>query len=171
MTVRSRELPPSPEDWPPAARDLLDERIAMAVQEDEDPRRALDLEVWRDAEIHREAAAFYHRLLTEGAEGAEARRYLEERDLPPDLVKAFQIGFAPNDWDGLMKRALKKGYTAEQLEDAGLVHATWRGREKCHFLNPVPIREISARWVDKFSATRADAILTLKAALEPERDT
>jgi DNA primase len=74
--------------------------------------------------IHREAAAFYHRLLTEGSEGTEARRYLEERDLPPDLIRAFQVGFAPNEWDGLMKRALQKGYTAEQLESAGLVVAS-----------------------------------------------
>jgi DNA primase len=71
--------------------------------------------------IHREAAAFYHRLLTEEAAGAAARRYLEERDLPPDLIREFQVGFAPNEWDGLLKRALRKGYTCAQLEAAGLV--------------------------------------------------
>ncbi len=71
--------------------------------------------------IHRDAAAFYHRLLMEGVEGAEARRYLEERDLPLEMLKEFQVGFAPNEWDGLMKRALKKGYTSEQLEAAGVV--------------------------------------------------
>jgi len=80
--------------------------------------------------IHRDAAAFYHRLLTEGAEGAEARRYLEERDLPADILKDFQIGFAPNEWDGLMKRALKKGYTPEQLEIAGLVVPSERAGQK-----------------------------------------
>ena len=50
------ELPPSPKDWPRAARDLLEERIAMAVQEDDDPERPLDLEDYRDGQIHREAA-------------------------------------------------------------------------------------------------------------------
>ena len=54
--MRSRELPPSPRDWPRAARDLLEERIAMAVQEDEDPRRALDLGTHGDAEIYYTAA-------------------------------------------------------------------------------------------------------------------
>jgi DNA primase len=83
--------------------------------------------------IHREAAAFYHRLLTEGTEGAEARRYLEERDLPPDIVKEFQIGFAPNDWDGLMKRALKKSYSVEQLEAAGLAVPSERNGRKSHY--------------------------------------
>ncbi len=52
------------------------------------------------------------------------------------------------------------------LVDAGLVVAEWRGREKCHYLNPVPIAEIGRRWIDKFSAPRADAILNLRQALE-----
>ena len=82
---------------------------------------------------HRDAAAFYHRLLTDGTEGAEARRYMEERDLPTEIIKDFQIGFAPNEWDGLMKRALKKGYTAEQLETAGLVVPSERDGRKSHY--------------------------------------
>lgn len=52
------------------------------------------------------------------------------------------------------------------LEQAGLVHVEWDGREKKHFLNPVPIREISLRWVDKFSQVQADALITMKQALE-----
>ena len=52
------------------------------------------------------------------------------------------------------------------LEEAGLISTVWQGREKKHFLNPVPIAEIGRRWVDKFSAPRADAILNLKQALE-----
>lgn len=52
------------------------------------------------------------------------------------------------------------------LEKAGLVHVEWEGREKKHFLNPIPIREISSRWIDKFSAVRLDALLNLKEALE-----
>lgn len=52
------------------------------------------------------------------------------------------------------------------LEEARLVLPEWEGREKKHYLNAVPIQEISRRWVDKYSAARADAILNLKAALE-----
>lgn len=54
------------------------------------------------------------------------------------------------------------------LEGAGLVHVEWEGREKRHFLNPLPIQEIGRRWVDKFSATRTEALLNLKEALETE---
>ncbi len=54
------------------------------------------------------------------------------------------------------------------LEADGLVVTEWRGREKYHFLNPMPIAELSDRWIDKYSKARTDAILTLKRALEEQ---
>src|SRR5690349_20684612 len=54
------------------------------------------------------------------------------------------------------------------LEEAGLV--TWRraGREKLHFLNPVPIRLIHDRWIDKYTEHRVAALAELKSRLEEE---
>jgi DNA-binding transcriptional ArsR family regulator len=52
------------------------------------------------------------------------------------------------------------------LEDAGLVVARRAGREKHHFLNPVPIRQIHDRWIDKYTEGRVSALLDLKAQLE-----
>jgi DNA-binding transcriptional ArsR family regulator len=52
------------------------------------------------------------------------------------------------------------------LEDAGLVVATRSGREKLHFLNPVPIRLIHDRWIDKYRERRASALAELKTELE-----
>jgi len=52
------------------------------------------------------------------------------------------------------------------LESAELVVTRWRGREKLHYLNPVPIAEISRRWIDRYSKPRAEALLNLKRALE-----
>jgi DNA-binding transcriptional ArsR family regulator len=52
------------------------------------------------------------------------------------------------------------------LERAQLVAVRWQGREKHYYLNPVPITEISERWLDKFSAHRASALLRLREALE-----
>src|SRR5262249_40111138 len=52
------------------------------------------------------------------------------------------------------------------LEDAGLVVARRSGREKHHFLNPVPIRQIHDRWIDKYTEGRVSALLDLKARLE-----
>jgi DNA-binding transcriptional ArsR family regulator len=52
------------------------------------------------------------------------------------------------------------------LEDAGLVVARRSGREKLHFLNPVPIRLIHDRWIDKYTERRVAALADLKHELE-----
>ena len=53
-----------------------------------------------------------------------------------------------------------------QLEDAGLVVARRQGREKLHYLNPVPIRLIHDRWIDKYRERRTSALTDLKRELE-----
>jgi len=55
------------------------------------------------------------------------------------------------------------------LEEANLVAVVWRGREKLHYLNPVPINAIAERWIGKFERTRLQALSDLKIRLE-ERD-
>ena len=52
------------------------------------------------------------------------------------------------------------------LEDAELVVTRRRGREKLHFLNPVPIRLIHDRWIDKYRERQASALADLKSELE-----
>ena len=54
------------------------------------------------------------------------------------------------------------------LEDAGLVVSRKSGRHKLHFLNPVPIRLIHDRWIDKFTERRVAALTDLKRQLEEE---
>src|SRR5438477_9434110 len=44
------------------------------------------------------------------------------------------------------------------LEGANLVAVVWHGREKLHYLNPVPIHDIAERWIGKFERTRLDAL-------------
>ena len=56
------------------------------------------------------------------------------------------------------------------LEEANLVATSWRGREKLHFLNPVPLYEIYERWIAKFERSRLRALRDLKRRLEEERD-
>jgi DNA-binding transcriptional ArsR family regulator len=55
------------------------------------------------------------------------------------------------------------------LEEAGLVVTRRSGREKHHFLNPVPIRLIHDRWIDKYTERHVSALSDLKQRLE-ERD-
>ena len=52
------------------------------------------------------------------------------------------------------------------LEEAGLVVTRRSGREKLHFLNPVPIRLIHDRWIDKYTERNVTALLDLKTELE-----
>ena len=52
------------------------------------------------------------------------------------------------------------------LEDAGLVVARKAGRQKLHYLNPIPIQEIHDRWIDKYRSRHANALADLKTQLE-----
>ncbi|MBF4769462.1 helix-turn-helix transcriptional regulator [Nocardioides agariphilus] len=52
------------------------------------------------------------------------------------------------------------------LEDAGLVVTRKSGREKLHYLNPVPIRLVHDRWIDKYTERRVSALTDLKRELE-----
>ena len=52
------------------------------------------------------------------------------------------------------------------LEDAGLVVTRRQGREKLHYLNPVPIRLVHDRWIDKYTEHRVSTLAELKTQLE-----
>ncbi|PGS54259.1 transcriptional regulator [Bacillus sp. AFS041924] len=52
------------------------------------------------------------------------------------------------------------------LEEANLVVVEWHGRNKLHYLNSVPISEISKRWINKFEHSRFEALSELKYELE-----
>ncbi|MDB5737833.1 MAG: transcriptional regulator, ArsR family [Sphingomonas bacterium] len=54
------------------------------------------------------------------------------------------------------------------LEEANLVAIVRRGREKLHYLNPVPIQQIAARWIGAFEQERVAALVDLKTRLESE---
>jgi DNA-binding transcriptional ArsR family regulator len=56
------------------------------------------------------------------------------------------------------------------LEEANLVLTRRRGREKLHFLNPVPIRQVHDRWVSKYAEPWVSALTDLKRDLEEETD-
>jgi len=56
------------------------------------------------------------------------------------------------------------------LENANLIVTQKRGREKLHYLNPVPINDIAERWIGKYERTRLAALSALKQALEGDRN-
>ena len=56
------------------------------------------------------------------------------------------------------------------LEAANLVTVVWRGREKLHYLNPVPLQEIYERWIGKYEGHRLQALSDLKQGLEQNQN-
>jgi DNA-binding transcriptional ArsR family regulator len=56
------------------------------------------------------------------------------------------------------------------LEQANLVATVWRGREKLHYLNPVPLHEIYERWIGKYEGHRLQALSDLKKSLEQKEE-
>jgi DNA-binding transcriptional ArsR family regulator len=65
---------------------------------------------------------------------------------------------------GMSRQAVSKHLAI--LEAANLVATVRRGREKLHYLNPVPIHEIGERWIGKFERSRLQALSDMKQALE-----
>ena len=55
------------------------------------------------------------------------------------------------------------------LERANLVATVWHGREKLHYLNPVPLHEIYERWIGKYERPRLQAFSDLKKSLEEKK--
>ncbi|HEY7288823.1 MAG TPA: winged helix-turn-helix domain-containing protein [Vicinamibacterales bacterium] len=68
----------------------------------------------------------------------------------------------------MSRQAVTKHLTV--LEGANLVVTIWRGREKLHYLNPVPIHQILERWISRFERSRVQALHDLRKRLEGAAD-
>jgi DNA primase len=76
------------------------------------------------------AASFYHERLFSSPDAAAARSYLRKRGYDADVVRSFQIGWAPDDWDALTKHLKTKD---NLLETSGLGFRNRRGRQQDSF--------------------------------------
>jgi DNA primase len=114
----------------PEAVKRLGEKVGITVEETPvtpaDRQRRDQRE--RLLRINEAAGAFYHRLLLEDAAGAPGRRYLRQRGYEADMVRAFRLGFAPDQWEALAGHLATQGFTAEELRAAGLVREGREGR-------------------------------------------
>lgn len=70
--------------------------------------------------LSKEAARYFHSKLY-AQEGTEGLSYAQKRGMPKSTLTKFGIGFAPNSWNGLVDAMKAKGYTDQELKDAGLV--------------------------------------------------
>lgn len=104
--------------YPDAVRALA-QRVGMEVPDDEEyqSRYRKQERLWA---LAKEAARFFVTQLY-APTGAEGLRYAQSRGMSKGTLTRFGIGFAPDSWDSLCKAMWAKGYTDEELKDAGLV--------------------------------------------------
>ena len=97
----------------------LAKRASMEVPEDPQfqSRYKQQERLWA---LSKEAARYFHSKLY-APEGAEGLSYAQKRGMPRSTLTKFGIGFAPNGWNGLVDAMKAKGYTDQELKDAGLV--------------------------------------------------
>ena len=77
-------------------------------------------------EINREAARFYHSYLM-SPEGKRGLDYFKSRGLSKKTITKFGLGYAPNDWDKLLKHLKEKGYSIGNMLDAGVIKRSQKG--------------------------------------------
>ena len=91
----------------------LEQPTPQSAQQDEQREKLL--------ELHSAAATYFHNLLTTSPAGATTRDYLADRDLSPETITTFQLGFALDEWEACKNHFLERGYTQDDLLAAGLV--------------------------------------------------
>ena len=93
------------------------------------------------------AIAFYRQVLLQAHQAGPARDYLAERGLGDETLERFGVGYALNNWEALTKRLRGKGYTDQELTDAGLASPSNRGGVYDRFRGRIiiPIRDASGR--------------------------
>ena len=149
-------------EFPEAVR-LLANKAGIVIPDDEaavsNPSRQLREEIYK---INALAAAFFHDILLTSREADvnAAREYLKARGVSLETVKKFQLGFAPNEWDALLKYLRSRSIGEELIAKAGLIIA--REGKSGHydrFRNRVifPIHDIQNRPVAFGARAMADS--------------
>jgi len=72
-------------------------------------------------DLNQAAANYFHKLLTESPAAQNVRDYLARRQILPETMAAFKLGYALDEWESLKSHFIKRGYTAEELLAAGLL--------------------------------------------------
>ncbi len=139
-------------EFPEAVR-FLANKAGVVIPESESsapsPSRQLREEILK---VNALTAAFFHELLltSRQEEAKTAREYLKGRGVNLDTVKKFQLGFAPNEWDALLKYLRSKGISEELTAQAGLIIAReGKGGFYDRFRNRIvfPIGDVQNRYV------------------------
>ena len=99
----------------------LAERAGIKLEAPTPERQVKDEQGDRLRTLLEEAVTFYRHHLTQSAAGKEALAYLGKRGLQPAAIETFGLGYAPAAWDAALQYFTAKGYSQQDLLDAGLV--------------------------------------------------
>jgi DNA primase len=102
----------------------LGSRYGIEVKLSSDNQNQNELKRLRD--FHDVTTNFYHELLN-ATEGKPVLKYLKSRHISEKIIKEFQLGFAPNSWDRLLKLARKNGIPGKIMEKSGLFSHSEKG--------------------------------------------
>ena len=129
-------------DFPDAVR-FLAKKSGMEVPEDQEHQSTYRKQE-RLRALCKEAARYFHQQL-ESPAGQAGREYIAKRGLSKGIVTRFGLGFAPDGWSSLLDTMTKKGYTKEELLDAGLVLKSQKGSLYDRFRNRLMFPIIDVR--------------------------
>ena len=109
----------------PEAGEFLARRAGMEVPQDKPDEHRHRRE--RMLALNKEAARFFHQQLM-APTGKVAQDYILRRKISPAMVKNFGLGFAPDSWDTMLRAMKAKGFSEQEMFDAGLVRQGKSGR-------------------------------------------
>jgi DNA primase len=99
---------------------LLAERSGVVIPQYAAAEKAHDKHE-RLYQANEAAAEYYHQLLLKSPEALQVQEYLAKRGLNSQSVEDFKMGYAPNAWDSLQKHLEERGYSTDELMEAGLL--------------------------------------------------
>jgi DNA primase len=126
---------------------VLAQRGGVTLSPRETPSKAEDEKRERLFQINEAAAEYYYHILSATKAGATARSYLTKRNIMPETIKEFRLGFSPDAWETIKDYLLGKGYTEKELVEAGLIIEKEEGGSYDRFRNRLmfPICDIQGR--------------------------
>jgi DNA primase len=126
---------------------ILAQRGGVTLSPREAPSKAEDEKRERLSQINEAAAEYYYHILSATKVGATARSYLTKRNIMPETIKEFRLGFSPDAWETIKDYLLGKGYTEKELVEAGLIIEKEEGGSYDRFRNRLmfPICDIQGR--------------------------
>lgn len=107
-------------DFPEALRNLA-QRAGVELKPQTPERKAEEERADKLRELLEESVNFYRHYLLSTPEGAQAREYVAKRGLTQESIETFGIGYAPDTWEAALKHFTARGYSAQDMLDAGLI--------------------------------------------------